>query len=412
VPKSQTSNPGFRLDYIDGLRGLAVSAVVIFHSAIWAGLPEGHFRNFLGLGRPGVDLFLVISGFCLFWPHARAATGKVPALEPKKFFHRRIRRIFPPFYAACLLTLAVCYVSYRGDGKSWWGTPFQNFFPWQGLVSWENLGVHALLLHGFSNSYAHSIDGAFWSLSLEWQFYLLFPLLVWLCRKSLVVGFLVPFIVTLSFRLAAHWIDPVWLHTYVGNENCFGRWAEFDCGVIAAAAVAWNQGLFSVPMRFLKPVFRIYGSPFFAGSAVFFAAVLEVLRPSNFVAPLVWGIAFGSLIVCAAGQIKSNGTLVRFLETRTLVWIGTISYSIYLLHGAIFQLLALWVSNTSISLHGRELIFMIFGPVIIAFLSYLFFMKFERPFMSLPAKKSASDHLSTMAVQKTEIQGAALKSLP
>jgi peptidoglycan/LPS O-acetylase OafA/YrhL len=378
------SSGNFRLDFIDGFRGLAVTAVVVFHSGIWAGLQvwrpfSNPFLQILALGRSGVDLFLVLSGFCLFWPLVRR-TPEVAPLEINHYFRRRIRRIFPPFYMACILTIAVCYLTYKFGGSSWWGTPFQSLLPWQGLHSWGNLATHALLLHGFSNSYAHSIDGAFWSLSLEWQFYLLFPILVWVCRKSPFWGIVLPFLVTILFRFVAYHENPVWLRSYVGNENALGRWSEFGCGVIAAIIIAGKENSSLSPVSIFKGFFKIFASPFFFTVTFSVAMILECTHPGNFVLPMVYGLSFGSLVAFAGCQ--QRGILVRLLTWKPLVWLGTISYSVYLIHGSVFQLIALWVSNTSASVHEREFLFMILGPMTVVFFSCFFFKLFERPFMA------------------------------
>ncbi len=76
-----------------------------------------HLSKIFILGASGVDLFLVLSGFCLFWPLVRH-NSEVAPLRFKEYFRRRIRRICPPFYFACLLTLAVCYLTFEFGGPS------------------------------------------------------------------------------------------------------------------------------------------------------------------------------------------------------------------------------------------------------------------------------------------------------
>jgi peptidoglycan/LPS O-acetylase OafA/YrhL len=258
-------------------------------------------------------------------------------------------------------------------------------FPWKGLDSWGNLVAHALLLHGFNNTYAHAIDGAFWSLSLEWQFYLLFPIFVWVCRKSIMWGVVLPFMVSLLFRIIVYFKNHMWLHTYVGNEFCLGRWSEFGCGVMAAMILAGDGKVFNSP-PVIRSFFKAFTMPAFLISALLTAIVLQLVRPGNFMMPLAWGTAFGSLVGFAC--LNETGWLRRFLSWKPLVWLGSISYSVYLLHGAIFQLLAIWVSNSSMSLQERACVFMILAPPLVLALSYLFFCFCERPFMVPPAKQS------------------------
>ena len=181
-PSQISGAGGNRLAYIDGLRGLAVAGVVLVHARTWSAAGIS-WLNFLSLGRAGVDLFLVLSGFCLFLPLVKQGDGSVRALNLREYIHRRARRICPPYYAALFISIVTCYLTFRFAGPSWWTEPFQNLFPLNSLSGVGNLVTHLTLSHGLINRYAHGIDGAFWSLSLEVQFYTLLPLLVWIARR-------------------------------------------------------------------------------------------------------------------------------------------------------------------------------------------------------------------------------------
>lgn len=99
-----------RLHFIDGLRGLAMLMALTYHCWLFGGKwvialplerPAANVAAVLGFGHIGVNLFLVLSGFCLYWPFVKA--GRKP--EPKlwQFAKKRCRRILPPYYAALLL---------------------------------------------------------------------------------------------------------------------------------------------------------------------------------------------------------------------------------------------------------------------------------------------------------------------
>ena len=100
-PTATPSAP--RLHYIDGLRGLAMLMVLLYHCWLFGGMWSigptvgGHHLKIapiLGFGHIGVNLFLVLSGFCLYWPFVKGGTKREPTLW--EFAKKRGRRILPP----------------------------------------------------------------------------------------------------------------------------------------------------------------------------------------------------------------------------------------------------------------------------------------------------------------------------
>lgn len=372
-----------RLEWIDGLRGLAVAVVIVFHAGIWGGIPNtNRLMHFLVYGRIGVDLFLVLSGFCLYWPLVKQGDGSTRPLNLKEYAHRRIRRIVPPFYAAMLLMIIASYLMYQFGGYCWWKQPFQDVFPFQGSSSIINIIAHLSLLHGFSNNYAHTIDGAYWSLSLEWQFYILLPFLVILARrKSIVLAIAIPFFVTIVFRSVLKIFTLHMLNTYIGMEICLSRWAEFASGMLAAAVVAGS-------VRLNKPHFLLSRIAFWVLACIVFA--LAHWRDSFFLLPVLWGIFLGAVVVHAGNK---KGYLQTVLQWGPLVRLGTISYSLYLIHGVVFMLMALVISRVEVVPRTRETVFMFVGPPIAILISSIFFRFVEKPFMHIPKRGNAANRL-------------------
>ncbi len=377
LPGMNTAEPKERTDryhYIDGLRGIAVAMVLLFHSAIWAGL-NSPLRPLYDLGRPGVDLFLVLSGFCLFWPMVDKTTGEVRPLNIKRYAVRRARRIAPPFYAAIACFLLAAFFVSRFGGPSWWNQPFQEVFPLRPLHFIADLATHVLLIYGLFNSYIHSFDGAFWSLSLEAQFYVLLPILVWIARRySVRWALAVPLVITLGFRLVLRKVDPVFLASYVGDEVSLSRWAEFGCGMAAAygAATAARRAL---PRTFLRAALVV---------VVGIALAAEHFHPTSLAMPFIWGVSGGLLVVYPA---LFDGKMRAALSQRWLVFLGTISYSVYLIHGTVFELIAIPLSRSG-NVHARHMVYLIAAPLAAVFCAYFFHLAFERPFMSSPSPKS------------------------
>ena len=374
ISGTNSDNPPLveRLAYIDGLRALAVIVVVLFHAGDRSGL-TGVAIWILALGKLGVDLFLVLSGFCLFWPLVKSGSGAIKPLELKVYAKRRFRRIAPPFYAALLINILVSYFIFRISWRSEAAGEIQKVFPWNGQKSWIDLFSHLTLLHGLVQGCTHTFDGAFWSLSLEWQFYFLLPIIVWIARRSSVLlacGFV--FAVTIGFRTAVKIIDPGLIWVDIWNENGLSRWAEFACGV---AVAAYSAGAFSAAAsQFFKMIGHI-----FSVTALWCLVIFLMLKKPNFyLHPILWGLACGSLVIAA----KRPGGFRRFLEHPLLVRLGTISYSVYLIHGSVFQLVAILLIKLNASPSIRTITNFAVAFLLVPVVSILFFLLFEKPFLN------------------------------
>ena len=165
TPPHQTA--GHR-DYLDGLRALAALWVILSH--IWiipCGMAAreslvGRLTNWTLYSHFAVDIFIVLSGFCLILPVARDGKLKGGAIP---FFLRRARRILPPFYAALVLSVGVALVI-EALGRQ----PVQ--------VSGLALLANVFLVQDLFQP-LNIFNGPFWSIAVEWRIYFLFPLIVW-----------------------------------------------------------------------------------------------------------------------------------------------------------------------------------------------------------------------------------------
>ncbi|RFC33462.1 MAG: Acyltransferase family protein [Candidatus Nitrotoga sp. SPKER] len=154
-----------KLPELTGIRGLAALWVWLYHSWFVAGSPPVYLTSiglkltpFFSIGWIGVDLFFVLSGFVLVWPFLGLDARPFSFSE---FMHRRALRVLPAYYFQLALLIAAATAG----------------FMWQ-LPSWENTFSHVLLLHNFDEKWSSAINGPWWTLPIEWQFYLIFPLLI------------------------------------------------------------------------------------------------------------------------------------------------------------------------------------------------------------------------------------------
>jgi peptidoglycan/LPS O-acetylase OafA/YrhL len=295
--RAQVRSTDSRIDYIDGLRAIAVLCVIAFHSS--ATLLPGGFL--------GVDVFFVISGYVI--------AGRIlPLLAAQQFSLRafwaaRIRRIVPALMVLLILVLPLAY----------------------GLISpldivplATGIAASALML---SNWWLAGLDDYFapafgsepllhtWSLAVEWQFYLFFPILVvfaWRLggRRGTLIALALTGVVSLLIALCT---------ARLGNMASF----------YSPVSRAWEFALGALCLLFAGPVKIWRGAAFLALLTLLSAMVLfdsTVVTPG--ITTLIPVLATGGLIL----SVPVFGPLRRVLEHPVLVHIGRISFSLYLFH--------------------------------------------------------------------------------
>jgi peptidoglycan/LPS O-acetylase OafA/YrhL len=354
-----------RLVFIDGLRGIAVLLVVLFHSWIFTGATGASGWNPLYYGYTGVHLFLVLSGFCVYWPFAR---GKSMSL--KQYMERRLYRIAPPYFIAVALWTICAVIAGQ------FHLPFpENPNAAINIGLARSLILHALFLHNLFPNHILALAGPFWSIGLEVQLYILMPILVVSgLRFGLWRAVLGAVICTMLVRFGVASLVDDSLPTemkYVTMYSVFGRWGEFALGMWAAQLTADG---------------RLRGSPRYLWTAI--AAGLLIVACTYTVAvgkfaplsDLLFGCGYFALIL--AGATSQERGIGKVLANRWLVSLGTISYSVYLIHQ---PPLRLFVYLASSHVHSPLLLFTIAVLVIVpiaVLIGYLFFRLVERHFLN------------------------------
>ena len=376
--------------FVDAVRGAACLWVIMHHtqhtfsslpvSHDLAGLPFFLLVHFSEIGWLGVSLFLELSGFCLFYPILKRQAAHNLDFSPYKldvigFFRKRARRILPPYYAALILSCLLAMVEQR------LGLNYQRNFL-SVFYGKSDLVLHLTMLYNLKAASFASINPAFWSLALESDLYLLFPVLVFLAARFGLRGILIP-----TFAIAVLWQG--WAYHRLGfswnyvSSTVFiydalpGRAFEFACGMTAAYFVAKPQpGQYKIAAVLL--------------AIMLVPGLWYVMEISRF-GPLldqIWGVAFGCLLVLLSRI--DDSFLVRNRIGSALVWIGTISYSLYLIHYPLIMITSL----TVLHLPNTELLAVSLGVVrtiCLIGLAYLFHLAFERPFMTKPGVKIKTD---------------------
>lgn len=363
-----------RVNYVDGLRALAALYVLVHHAILqyyqpWGVLPNSAVVKgaigFFNYGRFAVDTFIVISGFCLALPVIKAQgllTGGAAT-----FFKRRVRRIVPTYYASLLLCLLLIATVIGEKTGTHWDVSTQ--------VTGGGLLAHLLLLQDvFYAKVGGQINHVFWSIAVESHIYLLFPGIVWLwARRGINAVLLATGVIGLGLGWWAHGtalegVNPQYLFL-------------FGLGV-AAAEAAYGRNAFSslAPRRW----FLIAAVAAIPPLVVAFRGPWTVVSKFWIYLDPFWGLASAALLA-GLGRAKS-GLLRGGVELAPLRWIGAFSFSLYLIHAALLQIVWLVLNRTtSLSYPAAFGVSLVLGLPLIVVASWLFYLLFEKPFLPPPA---------------------------
>ena len=155
-----------RLGVLDGLRGIAVLLVLWYHlwEISWLPAPWPWLQFVPETGFIGVHLFFFLSGFVISYPFFRAQAAQQPEPTWAHFYYRRFIKIVPSYLLSIAVAFAIGYAAIVRYGD----TP-----------AWKELLTHLLFIHTWWPQTYGSINGVLWTLAVEVEFYLIFPL-VWL----------------------------------------------------------------------------------------------------------------------------------------------------------------------------------------------------------------------------------------
>jgi peptidoglycan/LPS O-acetylase OafA/YrhL len=330
---------------IDGLRAVAVLSVVFYHANI---------PGFSG-GFAGVDIFFVISGYLItriVWHELQEGRFSLT-----NFYARRVRRIFPALFAM----LAVCSVAaglllipsdLKDFGRSLSATVlFYSNYNFIKVGYFDSPAIESPLLHT-------------WSLSVEEQFYAVWPILLFFLTKFIPHKRILPAIIILvsfSFVLSEYKIigdhqrDAFYLPLYRGWELLMGA-------TLAIAPMTFLPGRLAEALSAGGLAAIVLASTFYSTETPF--PGLHAALPCA-----------GAALLIATGQASTRAA--RLLSLRPLQFMGLISYSLYLIHWPLFSLAQLYI-NGPLAMPHR--IVMILVSIVLAYLSWKYVeTPFRRP---------------------------------
>lgn len=301
---------------IDTFRALAIISVILYH----------YFREFypnaasvLLFGWTGVDLFFVISGFVLYLQFERRYLRK-GRVEYRAYFWNRFLRIAPAFYASLLAEII--------------------FFHRDKLISW-NVASHLTFTHIMSYDVAFSIQPIYWTLGVEAQFYLFLVLSGRMFRgRTGYVSLILVIAVSFLYRYA---VSAWYGFSHEGNlliNQLPGRLPEFCGGILIAKLYLKDDGLRKLTRSSGSKLlvlaagmilYMLLGRLWLRGRDGIFddVLILAVFHP-------LLGLSFSLLMISLMGLHARISFVMRL---KPMVFVGLISYSIYLWHVFIIEFL-------------------------------------------------------------------------
>ena len=328
-----------RLVSVDALRAVAALAVLMVHAPLSANfLPEwARFWVLLphNYGWVGLNLFIVLSGLCIHLPVARRMASGAPAQARwRAFWWRRFVRLYPPYVAAVLLSVAVYYSigaeAYPADERI-------TSLP-------HDLAAHFLMIHNLFRDYCQSLgNGALWSLGLEEQLYGLYAVYLVLRRRAkaghvLLIGFVVSAAWMIGLRAALGIGKWGYAPSWPDGPFALGRWMQWPFAwwfpwLLGAVAAEAHAGAIRLPKWVTGWAALVVVSAVALGTSSDFLATyapaLKLKLPSG-VNELVWCVA-AFLVLSRAVSMESAGGF-RGSVAAGLARLGVMSYSLYLVH--------------------------------------------------------------------------------
>jgi len=337
-----------RVASLTGIRAVAALLVVATHAAYTTGK---YTHDYIGLMYSrmeiGVPIFFVLSGFLLFapWVKANATDGPSPSL--RRYTWHRVRRIMPAYVVTVLIAYAVYHFRTAGPNPG---------HTWMGLL--RNLTLTQPYTDNYLFSYLHQGLTQMWSLAVEVAFYVVLPLmayllLVVLCRRQwrpirLLFGLLCLAALTPIWIAIVHTNDflpdgaKLWLPTYL---------AWFIGGMVLAALQTMGMRAYAMACLPQAVVCYLIASTPIAGEPTTSPAGLgAALAKAGFYAVI-------ATLAVAPLALHDRGWYARFLASRPMVFLGEISYEIFLIHLIVMELVMVEILRFHIYTGSMALLF-------------------------------------------------------
>ncbi len=369
-----------RIESLDGVRALLALWVVLGHLAVMVGLRLPLVDN----PAVAVDLFMLLSGFFIAATYQRLNEQHPGAVATRYFWVRRVMRIWPLYVVVLTATLlwlepleAIKVLSAQTFPPPW-AEGSHYTLPSYPDPSLSNALWHYSMLFGVWPTQATTNPLPDWSLSLEFQFYLLFPLLAVLLRRApLVLCFLAALLAFVSPKLFGNYGDPGWFGAFKQPAFLPYKLHFFLIGCLA---------------------YRLFGSSRELGRSEWAGHLLALVMCMVATGVQAALGVFGILYLMA----HSQGWAARVLSLRPLRWMGEISFSIYLAHILVLlPVLGFLLEQPGFVAMSGPLRFAVASAIslpLVLGLSHLLFVLVERPGIRLAHRWTSATPKADTAV--------------
>lgn len=357
------------------MRASASLYVLLFHASTVK--VEGHGApsrimqlglSWLNHGRLGVVFFIVLSGFSLMLPLARA--GSFELLKGFwSYIYRRAKRIFPPYYAALSLSIGLV-VAFNAFGPARGGGA-----PIEAALKPGSVLSHLLLVHNLTFEWSYRINGPMWSVATEWQIYFLFPLMllpIWRLAGGVATVVVAWVLGSLPFFLLPSSNNFFWACPWFVGSFALG---------MAGAVIGFSPAASYETLRSRVP---------WAWLAMGLLVVLIVCIGSGWADTLGYPVvdltvslfAFSWINACVQRTAGggAGGVGVRILSSKALVYLAGFSYSLYLVQHPVLRFTEKVVNRLRLGYDASIAVQMFVGISVVLATAWLFAEVFERPF--------------------------------
>lgn len=345
---------------LDSMRGLAIVMVFVFHllESFFRGNPsfdlQGHLEYpasypdyapyfFTIHPRFGIHLFFVISGYII---HALYSKYHFDIHVAKKFVWKRFIRMAPAYYVSIIIALMGLYVVGRIHN-----------------IDFIDVLLHTLFIHNYFDKYSYTIQAVYWTMGVEFQFYVLYAFLRFVLKEKFNVFYLLIIFLVLSFAFRIYNYRPelAYLQTWTFMDVTIIRFAEW---LLGALLFEYREKIFALPYKLWMGLLLVFVASYMEHFAFFSLVFLD------FVASL------GMILILAE-------ILNRELEWKSLKFVGLISYSVYLYHFMCYSMidqLGLYIFDYPRTAYSwvRLIMFIVSIPITLIF-SYLAYKLVEEP---------------------------------